>query len=558
MCHAKYRRFVILIALIVVLVTIVFWRGTRGSGTVLSSGTSFQGLVGRNGLFANPAALKANDQPSLYATAYDSLAVTELAPPTSVSKATLSAFDLRLIDSRIKGWGPLFGGLYLIMAGREFRNLPMPNVASVRATLNPAGYFLQTPQREPSIAVEVSSTNAALRVLSSTPGFQSSAWKSVRSWLAKISPSLNKHPYLVMEADSALSMLGTQGAKSAGHIAMNWITVHEHLAFGTSIVPVSDVYDAFGSIKILDGRVSRLSSSSLQFLKELSISALQSLDPQVVWMGADIAHALGARTIERRYLNAISAYQVGPHLYSMPSNVYGSLGPTFEVVTNPDFVSSTQQLHEIYIASLLYTKSAIAHGDQSACVLEAAVAVAVNHPIVPSWVKNCLITYLNLHAPTRLTYDTAPAWISLGPYLASTNTGRGILQNLKVLPWSASSELNDAEIVRSAYIGLQNSAAVPSLASEFSWATMASMNMLSRGPQSMGTLYYFEAASNLLRLGASPPRKALAALRTTLTTSRGCPGFPALYRDSVTNPSSCSLAVTLVAQSLQATLEPTK
>ena len=163
MCHTRYRRFVILIALIVVLVTIVFWRGTRGSGAVLSSGTSFQGLVGRNGLFADPAALQANDQPSLYATAYDSLAVTELAPLTSASKATLSAFDLRVIDSRIKGWGSLFGGLYLTMEEREFRNLPMPNVASVRATLNPAGYFLQTPRSKAPLETAANS-NSVLRL----------------------------------------------------------------------------------------------------------------------------------------------------------------------------------------------------------------------------------------------------------------------------------------------------------------------------------------------------------------------------------------------------------
>ncbi|MHB8190654.1 MAG: hypothetical protein ACYDHP_09610 [Ferrimicrobium sp.] len=203
-----------------------------------------------------------------------------------------------------------------------------------------------------------------------------------------------------------------------------------------------------------------------------------------------------------------------------------------------------------------YTKSAIAHGDRLAWVLEAAVAI--NHPVVPSWVENCLITYLDLHAPTRLTSATAPAWISLGPYLASTNTGRTILQHLKVSPWSASSELNNAEIVRAAYIGLQNSAAVPSLASEFSWTTMAAINVLSRGPQSMGTLYYFEAASNLLRLGKSLPGKSLTSLRATPTGSRGCPGFPTLYRDSVSDPSSCSLAVALVAQSLQATLMPGK
>ena len=82
------------------------------------------------------------------------------------------------------------------------------------------------------------------------------------------------------------------------------------------------------------------------------------------------------------------------------------------------------------------------------------------------------------------------------------------------------------------------------------------MNVLSRGPQSIGTLYYFEAAWNLIRLGGSLPRKSLASLRATLAGSRGCLGFPTLYRDSVNNPSSCSLAVTFVAQSLQAMLMP--
>ena len=557
MRRSKYRNIVLFTALIAVLVTVIFWRSSRGSGTTRSSGTSFQQLVGSNGLFADPAALQANVQPSLYATAYDDQAVMELDPTASTTKTKLSASSLQIINSQVRSWGPLFAGLYLHMAEREFQNLPLPNVAAIRATLSPTGYFLQeVPKQELSIPIELASTNTALMVLSSNPGFQPTAWSSVKNWLVKIGPSVNQHPYLVMEVDSALSRLNTQDAEPAVSIAKNWIAIHGYRAIGTGVVPVSDVYDAFGAIKILNGRVSDLRSSSRKFLQELSQAALESRDPQVLWMGAYIAHALGARTIEQRYLKVINTQRVDLHLYASPSYVNGSLGTTLEVVTNPDFSSNPNQLGKIYISSLSYTKNAIAHDDQSACVVEAAVAVAINHPVVPTWVKNCSVTYLNHYAPTRLTSATAPTWISLGPYLASTNSGRTILQHLKVSPWSASSELSNAEIVRAAYIGLEDSAVVPSLEPAFAWTTMAAMNVLSRGPQSMGTLYYFEAASNLLRLGKSLPRKSLSTLRTTLARSRGCPKFPTLYRDSVTDPSSCSLAVTLVAQSLQATLMP--
>jgi hypothetical protein len=529
--------------------------GSRNTNSAPAGTSTYRSLLTKNGLFADPSTFLAGSAPSLYSSAFSIELAASLNESPGTGSHVLTAPQISQLKSQIKVYNVIYGSFYLDVIGRSQSNreLELSAAAPLNGELTKYGYFSDLRGKaSTSVPIQLGETTAALSVLSQSNSVNTARYSSIPKWLIEIEPDVSGNTFLTMELESDLALFNLHYRKQALMTASDWMNSNSNRIMNSSSISVDDVFDAFGTLSIFKVSNHPISSNDYRVFARIAQAATQSDDAQIVSMGAALTGGNGSPEIVRLFRNFLDSLRLGNGLFASPVQATGDLVSTFRVVTNPMFAGSPDEQARLYKSSLKVTYKAISQRNNSDCVVEVALAVALDHFDPPPSISSCANSYVATTVPHVVNITTAPRWFALAPYVTSSSLGRSELRTVVVLPWKTTTNLQSAEAVDASYVALVDSSVVPSLEGKFKWTVPADERILELGPSYLGTFFYFAAYSNLVQLGVAPTHSQKTQMSVVLESDEGCPGFSTFYRDTLANRNSCSLEVTGLANSVLA------